>query len=60
MATKLKAAAGPTALFTVLSNLSHDGDDYAVGDTVELTEAHALALGSDVVAPAKAAKAEKA
>lgn len=51
-APKNTAAAKTTALFLVKSNLSHDGDDYAVGDTVELTEAQALALGPEVIEPA--------
>lgn len=52
MATrKNAAAAGPTATFKVLSPLSHDGEDYAIGDQVELTEAQALALGPQVVEP---------
>lgn len=60
MATKKNAAAaGPTATFKVLSPLSHDGDDYAIGEAVELTEAQALALGPEVVEPAPVEKAAK-
>lgn len=57
MATKQsKAALGPTAQFTVLSNLSHDGEDYKPDEIVELTEAQAIAAGPDVVEPVKAEK----
>lgn len=53
------AAAGPetTATFEVLSNLSHDHDDYVPGDQIELTEEQAIALGPQVVKPAAGTKA---
>lgn len=58
MATTRKTTADATASFIVQSNLSFDGDDYAPGDPVELTEAQALELGPDVVLPAPAAAAK--
>lgn len=58
MATPRKPAAGPIATFIVQSNLSLDGDDYAPGDPVELTEAQAVELGPEVVLPAPAAAAK--
>jgi hypothetical protein len=51
MATRRNTTAGPTAAFEVLIALSHDNEDYEVGDTVELTEAQALALGPQIVRP---------
>jgi len=49
---------GERASFEVLSNLSHDNEDYLPGDTVDLTESQAIELGPQVVKPAaKAAKA---
>ena len=57
MATKKTQSLGPAAEFEVLSNLSHDNEDYTPGDTVELTEAQALAAGPEVVRPL-AAKAD--
>lgn len=50
MATK-KSADAPTAKFEVLSPLQHDKVDYAIGETVELTEEQALALVPHTVKP---------
>lgn len=50
MATQKKAA-GATAKFEVISPLQHDGEEYAIGETVELTEAQALALVPHTVKP---------
>lgn len=57
MATKNLNASKAT--FKVLSPLSHDNEEYAVGEAVELTEAEALALGPQVVEPVPAAKTPK-
>lgn len=56
--TPAKPAAGPKSLYDVLSNLSHDGEDYAPGGQVELTEAQA-ALLPGVVKPAAPEKPAK-
>lgn len=44
-------ATGPSASFEVLVALSHDNEDYAAGDPIELTEAQAVALGPQIVRP---------
>lgn len=59
MATSRKqaAAAATTAAYEVVSPLDHDGDHYAVGDTVDLTEAQAAPLlGNTVKLAPNAAK----
>lgn len=51
-----KAAAQKKALYVVVSPLRHNGDEYAIGDEVELNEAEAAQLlGHTVKAKAKAA-----
>ncbi len=57
MATANKKEA-PKAVYTVLSPLQHDLEDYAVGGEVELTEAQAAPLLGHTVQP-KAAPAAK-
>jgi hypothetical protein len=49
--TRADAPKAPTASYTVIDPLKFDGDDYAVGDTVELTEAQAAPLLGTVVKP---------
>jgi len=58
MATKKRttAAAGETKLYDVISPLSYDHDDYAVGDQVELTDEQAAPLLGHTVRPTDAAK----
>ena len=62
MATSRKqaAAAATTAGYEVISPLDHDGEHYAVGETVDLTEAQAAPLLGNTVklAPDAAKKAE--
>lgn len=53
MATKKTATTAATAAYVVISPLSHDGEDYGVGDTVELTEAQAEALIPHTVKPSQ-------
>jgi hypothetical protein len=38
---KKPADEGPKQLYEVTSPLNHDGEDYAIGDQVELTDAQA-------------------
>lgn len=55
MATKpTKDAAAKKAPYIVISPLQHDGDSYAIGDQVELTNAEAAPLMPDTVKPAEA------
>ena len=52
MAAKKSASTQPTKTYTVVSPLDHDGDSYAVGDPVELTEAQAAPVPRVSAAPA--------
>lgn len=58
-----KKPTGPTAPYTVLrSSISHNGEDYAPGESIELTEAEAEALlgvAAISVLPAKEPKEPK-
>lgn len=46
-----KAAAATTARYEVVSPLRHDGEPYAVGDEIDLSEAQAAPLLGHTVAP---------
>lgn len=52
---KAGAAAPATGTYKVVSPLEHDGELYAVGDEVALTEAQAAPLLGHTVAPPAAA-----
>lgn len=54
---KAGAAAQATSTYTVTSPLEHDGELYAVGDPVELTDAQAAPLLGLVVSRAAGAGA---
>lgn len=59
MATKIdKTAKAETKNYEVLGNLQHDGEPYAKGDTVALTEAQAAPLLGEVVQLAAEAPAQ--
>lgn len=51
---KNPAADGPKKLYEVTSPLNHDGEDYAIGDQVELTEAQAEPMLAHTVKPVAA------
>lgn len=57
-AAKKAGAAAPasTTPYEVTSPLNHDGELYAIGDEVELTDAQAAALLGLAIAPKSAAK----
>lgn len=59
--TRTKGEAVETIDCAVLSPLQHDGETYAIGDSVSLTPAQAEELAAaGIVALPKPAKAEKA
>lgn len=64
MATKAKPASKPTRrepgdvkAYEVVSPLNHDGEDYAIGDQVELSDLHAAPLLGHTVKPLDEAQA---
>lgn len=62
MATKQRAGAGNTearATYDVVAQLRFDGEDYADGDTVVLTESEAKPLLGHTVNPQKADSASE-